>query len=262
MPRFTVDAWTELADVGVTHALTVPTMLEMLLDAGRLALPTLRVLQYGASPIHPATLRCTLEALTDVGLVNLFGQTEGSPITCLGPADHRRIAAEGRDDLLESVGRAVPGLELVIDEPDPAGVGEVLARANHLLLPGPDGWLHTGDLGRLDEEGYLFLSGRRGDKIIRGGENIYPIEVEQVLERHPGVREAAVIAVPDQRWGELVKAVIVPTDPSAPPDPEDLRAHVRAQLAGFKVPVQWATVEELPRNASGKLLRRAIESVR
>jgi acyl-CoA synthetase (AMP-forming)/AMP-acid ligase II len=258
LPRFTIEAWKELASLGVTHALTVPTMLELLLDAGVLALPTLRVLQYGASPIHPDTLRRTLEALPHVRLVNLYGQTEGSPITCLSGDDHGRIATEGRLDLLASVGRAAPGVEVWIDTADHRGIGEVLARASHFFLPDADGVLRTGDLGRLDGEGYLFLAGRRGDKIIRGGENVYPVEVEQVLEEHPAVREAAVVGVPDQRFGEVVKAVIVPADPAMPPETEELRAHARTRLAGFKVPTLWAFVAELPRNASGKLLRQQL----
>ncbi len=258
VPRFTVDAWAALADVGVTHALTVPTVLEMLLDADRLALPELRVLQYGAAPVHPDTLRRTLVAVPSVGLVNIFGQTEGSPITCLTQADHRRIADEARDDLLTSVGRAASGVEVRVAEPDGSGVGEVVARADHFFAVSDDGWLRTGDLGRLDAEGYLYLSGRRGDKIIRGGENVYPLEVEQVLESHPAVREAAVVGVPDRRWGEVIKAVIVPVDDAAPPDTDELRTHVRARLAGFKVPTVWELAPALPRNASGKLLRRLL----
>jgi len=258
VPRFTVDAWAALADVGVTHALTVPTVLEMLLDADRLDLPALRVLQYGAAPVHPDTLRRTLAAVPSVGLVNIFGQTEGSPITCLTQADHQRIAVEARDDLLTSVGRAAPGVEVRVVEPDGSGVGEIVARADHFFAVSDDGWLRTGDLGRLDDEGYLFLSGRRGDKIIRGGENVYPLEVEQVLESHPSVREAAVVGVPDRRWGEVIKAVIVPADAAAPPDADELRTHVRAQLAGFKVPTVWELAPALPRNASGKLLRRLL----
>lgn len=258
LARFTVDTWTGLVDVGVTNALTVPTVLEILLDADALAIPTLRVLQYGASPIHPDTLRRTLAVVPDVRLVNIFGQTEGSPVACLTGDDHRRIAEEGRDDLLASVGRAAPGVELWIDDPDDSGVGEVLARADHFFLPGADGVLHTGDLGRLDDDGYLFLAGRRGDKIIRGGENVYPVEVEQVLERHPGIREAAVVGVPDRRLGECVKAVVVASDPADPPAAEELRGHVRDQLAGFKVPTEWEFVDELPRNAAGKLLRRRL----
>jgi acyl-CoA synthetase (AMP-forming)/AMP-acid ligase II len=236
----------------------VPTVLDMLLDEGVLALPDLRVLQYGASPIHPVTLQRVLDALPDVDLVNIFGQTEGSPITCLTRQDHRRIVIDGRDDLLESVGRAVLGVELGIERADDSGIGEVVGRAPHFFRPDPDGWLRTGDMGRLDVEGYLFLSGRRGDKIIRGGENIYPVEVEQVLEHHPDIREAAVVGVPDRRWGEIVRAVVVLEDPAQPPAFDDLQAHVRAQLAGFKVPAEWVVADELPRNAAGKLLRRRL----
>lgn len=262
VPRFTVEAWTALADLHVTHALTVPTMLEILLDAGVLPLPELRTLQYGGSPIHPIALQRLLATVPGVDLVNIFGQTEGSPITCLTPDDHRRIVVDGRADLLESVGRPAPGIELRIADADEAGVGEVTARGRHLFLVDDDGWLRTGDLGRLDDEGYLFLVGRRGERIIRGGENVYPVEVEQVLEKHPGVREAAVVGIPDQRWGEVVRAAIVPADPALPPDLDDLRAHTRALVAGFKVPTEWAFVDSLPRNASGKLLRRSLKSVR
>ena len=262
LPRFTVEAWTALADLDVTHALTVPTMLEILLDAGVLALPELRTLQYGGSPIHPVTLQRLLATVPGAELVNIFGQTEGSPITCLTPHDHRRIVAEHRADLLESVGRPAPGIELRIEDTDDAGVGEVAARGSHLFLVDDEGWLRTGDLGRLDNEGYLYLVGRRGDRIIRGGENVYPVEVEQVLEQHPGVHEAAVVGAPDQRWGEVVRAVIVPADSARPPDLDELRTHVRAMVAGFKVPTQWTFVDTLPRNAGGKLLRRKLKSVR
>jgi acyl-CoA synthetase (AMP-forming)/AMP-acid ligase II len=116
--------------------------------------------------------------------------------------------------------------------------------------------LRTGDLGHFDEEGYLFLAGRLGDAIIRGGENVHPLEVEQVLEEHPGVREAAVVGVPDRRWGEVVMAFVVPIDPARPPDVTDLRTHARARLAGFKVPTEWTFADALPRSATGKLLRR------
>jgi acyl-CoA synthetase (AMP-forming)/AMP-acid ligase II len=240
----------------VSHALTVPTMLEMLLEAGCLPLPELRTLQYGASPIHPDTLRRTLAAIPEVGLVNIYGQTEGSPITCLTSEDHRLIARDGRTELLASVGRAAPGVDVVIEAPDETGVGEVAARASHLFVSDDDGWLRTGDLGRLDEDGYLFLVGRRGDKIVRGGENVYPVEVENVLQQHPAIADVAVVGRPDQRWGEVVVAFVVPADASAPPAVDALRAFAREALAGYKVPTEWTLVAELPRNASGKLLRR------
>jgi acyl-CoA synthetase (AMP-forming)/AMP-acid ligase II len=255
--RFTVDAWRELESLGVTHALAVPTMVEMLLREGAFPLRTLRVMQYGASPIHPDTLRLAMAQLPGAGFLNLYGQTEGSPITWLSPEDHR-LAAGGREDLLASVGRAAPGVQVRIADRDGSGTGEVTARADHLFAPGPDGWLRTGDVGRLDDDGYLYLVGRHGDMIIRGGENVYPLEVENRLLEHPGVADAAVIGVPDRLLGEAIKAFVVPADPADPPGREELRAFTRAVLAGFKVPSQWQLVPSLPRNAAGKLLRRQL----
>jgi acyl-CoA synthetase (AMP-forming)/AMP-acid ligase II len=257
LPKFSVDAWRSLADYGVTHALAVPTMIEMLLREDALTVPTLQLLQYGAAPIHPETLRRAMEALPGVDFLDLYGQTEGSPITCLTPADHE-LAAAGREWLLQSVGRAAPGVTVRIEAPDEHGVGEVTARARHLFATSDDGWLRTGDMGRLDDEGYLYLVGRRGDKIIRGGENVYPLEIENLLQEHSGVVEAAVVGVADQLYGEVVKAFVVPADSQAVPTADELRAFLREQLAGFKVPTEWAFVSDLPRNATGKLLRREL----
>jgi acyl-CoA synthetase (AMP-forming)/AMP-acid ligase II len=259
VPRFTVAAWRGLDELGVTHALAVPTMVEMLLRQDALPLRSLRIMQYGASPIHPDTLRTAMAKLPDVDFLSLYGQTEGSPITWLSPQDHR-LAAAGRDELLQSVGRAAPGVEVRISHLDGSGTGEVIARADHLFAASPDGWLRTGDLGRLDDDGYLYLIGRRGDMIIRGGENVYPVEVENRLLEHPLIADAAVIGVPDQLLGEAIKALVVPADPADPPAREELRAFARAALAGFKVPAQWEFVPSLPRNASGKLLRRQLRS--
>ncbi len=257
VPRFTVEAWRELEPLGVTHALAVPTMVEMLLRQGALPLRTLRVMQYGASPIHPDTLRTAMGQLPGADFLTLYGQTEGSPITWLSPEDHR-LAEVRREELLQSVGRAAPGVEVRIADQDGSGAGEVIARAAHLFAVGPDGWLRTGDLGRLGDDGYLYLVGRRGDMVIRGGENVYPQEVENRLLEHPRIADAAVIGVPDRLLGETLKAFVVPADPAEPPDPEEMRAFARAALAGFKVPAQWDFVSVLPRNATGKLLRREL----
>jgi acyl-CoA synthetase (AMP-forming)/AMP-acid ligase II len=256
---FSADWWRGLRAHGVTHALLVPSMIEMLLADESLDLVELRTLIYGASPIRPETLALVLEKMPGVALVNLFGQTEGSPITCLTPADHA-LASAGRPELLQSVGRAVPGLDLRIDAPDETGAGEVLARAAHLSLPGPDGWLRTGDIGRLDPDGYLSLVGRTHDRIVRGGENVYPAEVEQVLESHPDVAAAGVTGVPDARLGQTIAAFIVSSDPSHPPDADSLRRFARERLAGFKVPAFWYSVGSLPHSAAGKLLRRELAS--
>ena len=254
--RFSLDVWRSLDDLGVTHALIVPTMIELLLREGAFRSRRLRVLQYGSAPIHPDTLRATIEALPGVALVQMFGQTEGSPISVLGPEDHR-LAVAGQSDLVRSVGRAAPGVELRLEEPDAGGVGEIMARADHLFKVDDGGWLHSGDLGRIDADGYLYLVGRRGDRIIRGGENVYPVEVEEVLARHPEVRDVAVVGVPDRYWGEAVKAVLV-VDPSRRPSEDELRAFCRRELAGIKVPTVWEFRSELPRSAQGKLLRRLL----
>lgn len=253
-PRFSVAEWKALAPLGVTHCLLVPTMVHMLLEAGALRIATLRVLQYGAAPMPRDTLRRAMAALPGITFVDIYGQTEGSPISCLRAEDHVRAAA-GDSYLLESVGRAVPGVELCIDNPDANGVGELLARGPHLFRYGEDGRQHTGDLGWLDEEGYLFLVGRKGDMIIRGGENVYPLEVEHVLTEHPAVADAVVVGVPEPRLGETVKAYIVAADPGAPPAAEALRVFARERLAGFKVPAIWEFTDALPRNANGKVVR-------
>lgn len=153
------------------------------------------------------------------------------------------------------MGRAAPGLSLRIDAPDADGTGEVLAAAAHLSFHAQDGWLHTGDLGALDEEGYLRLSGRRNDMVVRGGENVYPLEVENVLVEHPGVGVAGVVGVPDARLGETLAAFIVASGSTRHPEHAELASFVRARLAGFKVPAYWYDVEELPLNGAGKLLR-------
>lgn len=252
--RFTVEGWGLLRELGVTHTSVVPAMLEMLLAAGRAGQPSLRVLQYGGAPIRPEALRETYAAMPGVRMLNMFGQTEGSPISVLTPADHRE-AVRDRPELLLSVGRAAPGVELRVHEPDDEGVGEVFGRADHFFRLDEAGWLRSGDLGRIAEDGYVYLAGRRGDMIIRGGENVHPLEVETVLGAHPRVAEAAVVGVPDRRLGQIVAAYIVVADDASPPSSDSLRAFARARLSGFKVPAEWHFVAQLPRNANGKLLR-------
>jgi acyl-CoA synthetase (AMP-forming)/AMP-acid ligase II len=255
--RFSLRWWRGLRRLGATHCLLVPTMIEMLLAENLLDAVGLQTLIYGASPITPETLRRVLALMPGVRLFNLFGQTEGSPITCLDADDHRRAAA-GEPHLLSTVGRPVPGLRLRLNQPDASGVGEVLAAAPHLSVHGPDGWLHTGDLGMIDADGYLHLVGRRHDMVIRGGENVYPVEVENVLAAHPGVAAVGVVGVPDPRLGENLAAFVVPADPSRPPDAAELRSFARARLAGFKVPAHWYTVDALPQNSAGKVVRKAL----
>jgi acyl-CoA synthetase (AMP-forming)/AMP-acid ligase II len=255
--RFSFDWWRTLKQLDATHCLLVPSMIEMLLSEGLLDAVPLKTLIYGASPITVETLRRVLDVLPDVAMVSLYGQTEGSPISSLGPDDHR-LAAVKNPDVLHTGGRPVSGLQLQIDEPDRAGIGEVLAAAAHLSAHDADGWLHTGDLGVVDADGYLRLCGRRHDMVVRGGENIYPVEVENVLSAHPVVAAVGVVGVPDPRLGETLAAFIVPTDPAHPPRPEELASFTRVTLAGFKIPQYWYTLDELPLNSAGKVVRATL----
>ncbi|MER5182429.1 class I adenylate-forming enzyme family protein [Streptomyces sp. NPDC002896] len=257
LPRFTVEGWALLRELGTTHTSMVPAMLETLLAAGQARNEALRVLQYGGAPIRPETLKRTYDAMPGVRMLNMFGQTEGSPISVLTPEDHREAVA-GRTELLRSVGRAAPGVELCVHGAGPDGAGEIHARADHLFRVDADGWLHSGDVGRVAADGYLYLLGRRSDMIIRGGENVHPLEVETVLAAHPGVADVAVTGAPDERLGQTVVAFAVPADPDAPPEPAELRSYARARLSGFKVPVRWWFVDDLPRNGNGKVVRRSL----
>ncbi|MFF3659317.1 class I adenylate-forming enzyme family protein [Streptomyces olivochromogenes] len=257
LPRFTVEGWALLRALGATHTSMVPAMLETLLAAGQARHETLRVLQYGGAPVRPDTLRRTYEAMPGVRMLNMFGQTEGSPISVLTPEDHREAVA-GRTELLRSVGRPAPGVELRVRDTGPDGIGEIHARADHFFRTDAEGWLHSGDLGRVADDGYLYLYGRGTDMIIRGGENVHPLEVETVLAVHPGVADVAVTGAPDERLGQTVVAFVVPADPDAPPEPASLRAHARTRLSGFKVPVRWWFVDHLPRNANGKVVRQRL----
>jgi acyl-CoA synthetase (AMP-forming)/AMP-acid ligase II len=153
----------------------------------------------------------------------------------------------------------VRAAEFAVENPDADGIGEIALRGPHLFQVDADGWRRTGDLGMISADGYISLHGRVNDRIVRGGENIYPLEIETALLDHPGVREAAVVGVPDRRWGEIVKAVVVPVDPASPPDPEGLRAFLADKLAHFKLPAVTEYIDALPRNPSGKILRHKLK---
>ncbi len=254
-----------------TDTLLAPAVIQALLAAPAAAdadLSSLRQLLYGAAPISEELLRRIRERL-GCRLVQLYGMTENLGLsTWLAHEDHE--PALGR---LRSCGRPYAETELRIAGPDgqavPAGeTGEVLVRGPTLMRGYwgrdqatrealRDGWLHTGDAGYLDADGFLYLRDRLQDMIITGGENVYPAEVENALAGHPAVAEVAVIGVPDERWGEAVKAVVVPR-PGAVPELESLRTHARERIAGYKLPTSLEIAEALPRNASGKLLRRQL----
>lgn len=253
-----------------------PTMLEMMLASPELSGfdgSSLRVIQYGASAISAPLLRRVMAAFS-CDLSQGYGMTEMSGnMTFLSEEDHQRaLAGDGR--LLGSAGRVGPGVELrIVDEllvERPVGaVGEIMLRAPQMMAgywrdPDAtnaaivDGWLRTGDLGSLDGDGYLFVLDRMKDVIVSGGENVASREVEDVLRRWPGVRDVAVIGVPDERWGERVCAVVVPVDPLFPPDSEELIAFAAQHLAGFKKPRAVVFVDSLPVNHAGKVAKKTL----
>jgi len=256
---------------GVTHTQLVPAMVHSVLELGDPQPRALQRVLYGAAPMPPELLRRALEAW-GCEFVNGYGSTESMGISMLGPADHD---PEHRPELLGSVGRSSPGTSVrLVDEHDrdvaQGEVGEVIARGPSLMTGywgNPEataealrgGWMHTGDLGYRDAEGYLHLVDRRNDKIVTGGENVYPSEVEHRLAEHPEVVEAAVVGVPDDRWGERVAAAVVLRD-GADTDPDALIAHCRDALAPYKAPKEVRIVSALPRNATGKLLRREVRA--
>jgi len=264
----------------VTQAMVVPTMLarvvELVGDASDAGVGTLRTLSYGGARMPLPVLERALALFPDTGFVNAYGLTEtSSTIALLGPDEHRAAfsasdpAARAR---LASVGRLVPGIELEVrDEfgevlpPGAPGLlflrgeqvsGEYAGSSGNAVLDG-DGWFPTRDRGWVDEDGYLFLEGRADDTIIRGGENIAPAEIEDVLLEHPGVVDAVVVGVPDDEWGQRLAAVVVAAD-GTQPDTEELRAWVRARLRSSKTPDLVEFRPELPRTDTGKLLRRKV----
>ncbi len=256
----------------VTHAIFVPAVLQFLLmtpGVDETDVSSLETIVYGASPITDKVLTKAM-ATFGCDFIQVYGLTETTgAVTQLDPADHD---PEGNPDLLRSCGKPMPGVELRIvggegDDQPTGEVGEVWVRTRQNMAGywgkpeetaatvTEDGWLKTGDAGFL-KDGYLYLYDRVKDMIVSGGENVYPAEVENVLMMHPGVADAAVIGVPDERWGETVKAVVVAA--GDPPDPKELIAYAKEQLAGFKCPTSVDFVDALPRNPSGKILKREL----
>jgi long-chain acyl-CoA synthetase len=267
-----------MEELRVTNAVLVPTMLRMLTAVEGAAdrdFSSLRAIAYGASPITTPVLIASLETFR-CDFYGIYGLTESTGgVIQLDPADHDPDGP--RRHLLRSAGRPLPWVELRIADPDSGAelatgsVGEVWIRAPN-VTPGyferpqetaaaitDDGWLRTGDGGYVDEDGYLFLTDRIKDMIVTGGENVYPIEVEEVLAAHPDVVEAAVIGVPDDHWVEAVKALVVPR-PERTPSAEELIAFARERLAGYKVPRSVELVAELPHTPTGKVLKRDLRA--
>ncbi|WP_068182961.1 fatty acid--CoA ligase family protein [Mycobacterium sp. UM_CSW] len=270
--------WLELIGAeGVTTATVVPTMLARIiavLEDKPVELPTLRNLAYGGSKVALPLVRKALQLLPHVGFVNAYGLTEtSSTVAVLGPEDHRAALCSPDPAVarrLGSVGKVVPGIEAQIRGEDgsilgPGQRGELFVRGAQISgnyadigsVLDADGWFATNDIAEIDEEGYLFIGGRSDDTIIRGGENIAPAEIEDVLIEHPHVRDVAVVGTEDPQWGQTILAVVVPAE-GTDPDPEELRAHVRKHLRGSRTPDRVVFRNELPTNATGKVLRRQL----
>jgi acyl-CoA synthetase (AMP-forming)/AMP-acid ligase II len=275
LPGFdAAQVFSSIGEHRVTHTALVPTAIDAL--AGSPHRPTaacssLLTILYGASPITTAGLRRALASF-DCDFHQIYGMTEVGTATILGPNEHD---PDRRPGLMSSAGRDMSLVEIGIVGPDgqacpDGGTGEI-------VISGPgvtegywdnpaataavlrDGWLHSGDIGRRDGEGYIFVTDRLKDIIITGGENVSPREVEAVLEQHPDVQECAVIGLPDERYVERVHAVIV-LSPGRGLDEPSLRAHCAQRLAGYKCPRSYATADRLPRNAVGKLLRKDLRA--
>jgi len=229
---------------------------------------TVRHVVYGAAPIPPALLRRAIDMI-GCGFVQTYGMTESTIVTVLDAEDHQLPTIPA----MLSVGQPMPEIELeIVDDrgaPVPDGeIGEIIVRTP-VLMKGywrqpdataeviKDGWFHTGDAGYLSKDGYLYLKDRVKDTIISGGENIYPAEVENALYEHPSIKEVAVVGVPDDTWGEVPKAFIVPEE-GAVLDESALLSHTEQRIARYKLPKHFAVVTALPRTASGKVLRRVL----
>ncbi|OBK39868.1 AMP-dependent synthetase [Mycobacterium sp. 1165196.3] len=281
LPNFDAREWVRLINAeNVTTATVVPTMLDRIItvldngDGTAVELPSLRNLAYGGSKVGLPLVRRALELLPNVGFVNAYGLTEtSSTIAVLTPDDHRAAQAASTPEAarrLGSVGQAVAGIELQIrDEAGnvlpPGETGELFVRGEQVSgrytgigsVLDENGWFPTKDIAMLDDEGYLFIGGRSDDTIIRGGENIAPAELEEVLVEHPQVRDVVVVGVEDPQWGQAIVAVVVPAA-GTDPDPDELREFVRKSLRGSRTPDEVVFRDELPTTATGKVLRREI----
>ncbi len=277
-----VEALRLIEEHRITETFVVPAVLMFLLATPELAttdVSSLRTVFYGASPISEDVLVRSMEAL-GCDFAQVYGLTETTgAITSLMPDDHDPDGPRSR--LLRSAGRPFDHVELRIVDTDsgdvlPAGaVGEIWTRSDQNMLGywnkpaetasvlSDDGWFRTGDAGWIDDEGYLFLHDRIKDMIVSGGENVYPAEVENALLAHPAVADAAVIGVPDEKWGETVKAIVVRSADARDDDPalaDDIIAFTRDRLAHYKCPTSVDFFDVLPRNPSGKILKRELRA--
>ncbi|MEZ7981790.1 MAG: class I adenylate-forming enzyme family protein [Myxococcota bacterium] len=280
MPKFTAEDWIATArEQNVSHAMVVPTMLsrivDVLEDEKDAGMPNLRNLAYGGGKMPQSVIEKAMELFPGTSFTNAYGLTEtSSTISLLGPDDHRDAMASADEAVrrrLVSVGQPLPTIEVSIrdvDTEEPVAAGErglIFVRGEQVSgeyrgkgsLLDAEGWFNTRDGGYLDEGGYLFLEGRMDDVIVRGGENMSPGEIEDVLLTHVGIQDACVIGIPDEQWGEAVAAVVV-TRKNAEPSAAELQQWVKDRLRSSRTPERVEFWEELPYNETGKLLRRKV----
>jgi acyl-CoA synthetase (AMP-forming)/AMP-acid ligase II len=281
LPDFSAAAWLELAGAErVTNAFVVPTMLarviDALSDAQSADLPHLRALSYGGGKMPQGVIERAMKLFPDTDFTNAYGLTEtSSTISLLGPDDHRAAARSDDPEVrrrLTSVGRPLPSVEVQIR--DEAGAvlgagerGEIYVRGEQVSgeylgrgsTVDSEGWFPTRDSGSMDGEGYLFIEGRADDVIVRGGENMSPGEIEDVLLEHEAVADAAVVGLPDEQWGEAVAAAVV-TRPGHSVSKDEIRNWVKDRLRSSRTPQRIDFREALPYNELGKLLRRKLRA--
>ena len=268
--RFDADVFAKLIEEQeITTCFAVPTMLFGLLEALERKprdMSSLEVISTGGAPVPPELVRRVKNRL-GCHLLSAFGQTEHSPMICLNP-----ISATEKQ-IIETAGQPLSQTEVSIRSPEnsrvmPIGaVGEICARSYGVMIgyndnPGatratidPDGWLHTGDLGTMDTQGFIRVTGRVKEMIIRGGENLFPAEIESVLVEHPQIRQVAVVGLPDEKWGEIVAAFMLS---ETTPDIHELNAYCRKYLSPQKTPVTWVQIPEFPLTGSGKVQKFSI----
>lgn len=279
LPSFDADTFLKtIEQEKITTTVLVPTLIYMLLDNPKIRehdLSSLRTIVYGASPISPSRLASALDIFGPV-FVQGYGATETLGfVSVLPKEDHIAASRDGTKTKLSSAGFPVIDVDLkIVDEQGlrvPTGdVGEIAVRGDYMMqaywnLPDEtaealkNGWYHTGDMGKLDEQGYLFIVDRKNNMIITGGLNVYPREVEDVLNAHPDIAESCVISTPDDRWGEAIRGVVVKRE-GAVLSADELIVFCKERLAGFKCPKSVDFVKELPKSAAGKVLHRHVSA--
>lgn len=282
LPAFSPEGWLELVKAEqVSNAFVVPTMLTRIISAleadNDADVSSLRAISYGGGKMPLEVITKALERFPGTNFTNAYGLTEtSSTIALLGPEDHREALASDDPKVrarLTSLGQPIPTVEIEIRDEDgkvvPTGEpGEIYVRGDQVSgeykgksALDAEGWFPTRDAGFMDEDGYLFLSGRADDVIVRGGENMSPGEIEDVLLTHPAIADCAAVAVPSVEWGEAVGLAVVVREGSEAPGEDELKKLVKDRLRSSRVPEKIAFVKELPYNEMGKLLRREVKKI-